>query len=575
MWFILKRKLYHRMVFQQARLYTNRSYIHYPGKDLLRSLTVGKLLEQAAETYKNRPALISKSQNQTLTFQEVLIQADKLAAGFRSVGLHPGDRIGIWAPNLIEWYITDMACARGGYILVNFNPAFQPKEIRPLINSVQLSAIVCPHKFKSQDYYKHLVEICPELPDCPRGKLQSKATPTLKSVIITSEENLKGAFQYNEIASLASQSEINKIQEYQQFIDPDQVCHMQFTSGTTGIPKAPVQSHFQRVNNSYFVGKRNELDIKHHVICVQVPFFHVFGTVATIGGSLNFGTTLVLPASSFNPDKSLDAIRDEKCSIIYGTPTMYVDVINRQKMRNENINPEIAVSGGAPCSPHLFHQMKRVLKLKKVKSIYGLSETTCVIFQSMSDDDEYHSTATVGHIGDHLEAKVVDAEGKIVPKGTPGELLIRGYLTTLGYYNNEEKTKELMGPDGWLHTGDQFVLEDNGYGKIVGRLKDVIIRGGENIFPKEIEDILNTHPNILESQVVGVPHERLGEEVCAVLRVKDKHSMNLHDIVSYCKGKIAQFKIPSRLEIVDMFPKTASGKVQKFKIVHHLKNNNK
>ncbi|XP_030755419.1 medium-chain acyl-CoA ligase ACSF2, mitochondrial-like isoform X2 [Sitophilus oryzae] len=463
-----------------------------------------------------------------------------------------------------------MACARGGYILVNINSAYQPSELEYCINKVGVKCIISDYKFKTQNYYDFLNEISPEISTSEPGKLKCTRMPTLENIIVITEEDLRGAFKFQEILDLATDSRVKNAYALQDSIDPDQPCHIQFTSGTTGQPKAAIQSHFHLVNNSFFLGKRNELDRKQHSICVQVPFFHAFGTDITICAALNHGATLVVPSPGYDPDKSLDAIRDEKCSVIHGTPTMYVDLINRQKVRKEDISPEIAVCGGASCSPHLFRQMSELLKVKKVKSIYGLTEATAVIFQSLYDDNEYQSTSTVGYIGDHLEAKVINEEGKIVPRGVPGELCIRGYCTTLGYWDDEDKTKELISSDKWLRTGDQFVIEENGYGKVVGRLKELIIRGGENIFPREIEDLLNTHPDILESHVIGLPHERLGEEICACVRTTGT-SLSLEEIKAYCKGKVAYFKIPSILKIVESFPKTTSGKIQKYKLVNLFK----
>ncbi|CAG9771984.1 unnamed protein product [Ceutorhynchus assimilis] len=546
------------------------SYLHNPSPDKFLPLTIGKLLENAANKYGDRLAVISRHQNDKLSFQEALNRADKLAAGLKAIGLRMGDRVGIWAPNMTEWYVTHMACARGGYVLVNMNPAYQPEEIKYCINAVGAKAIVCPHKFKTQNYYEHLTSIAPELTDSRPGKINSVNLPSLKSVIIVGDEDLRGAFKYQELFDLPSAIDIKQIKAQQNSISLDSLCHLQFTSGTTGKPKAPMQTHFQIVNNSFFAGKRNELDRKHHIICVQVPFFHVFGTIVTVNAGLNHGATLVLPSPSFDADKSLDAIRDEKCSVIHGTPTMYVDLVSRQKIRGEYIDPDIAVSGGALCSSHLFKEMKQFLRLKKVKSIYGLTENTAVGFQSLFDDDEYLSTSTVGYLQDHCEAKVVDTQNRIVPRGTPGELLLRGYCIMLGYWENEEKTKEVLGVDRWMRTGDQFVIEKNGYGRVVGRLKDMIIRGGENIFPKDIEDVLNTHPDILETQVVGVPNERLGEEVCACVRIEPNATITLQDVKTFCKGKIAHFKIPSSLKTVQDFPKTTSGKIQKFKILEDI-----
>ncbi|XP_050307265.1 medium-chain acyl-CoA ligase ACSF2, mitochondrial-like isoform X1 [Anthonomus grandis grandis] len=565
------RNQYYYILRVSLRKYSTPSYIHNPGSAPLKCITLGRLLEEAATKYGDRPALISRAQNQVLTFQQVLKQADKLAAGFRSVGLNPGDRIGIWAPNISEWYLTNMACGRGGFVLVNINPAYLVRELENCITSVGVKAIVCPHKFKNHDYYDNISELAPELLKHDPGKLKSKTLPSLKTVIITDKADLEGTFNFGEILDKASDGDINSIKNMQDYLDPDGLAHLQFTSGTTGKPKAAMQTHFHIVNNGNSVGKRNELDKKHQTICMQVPFFHVYGTVISQSAALNHGATLVLPNLGYDPDKALDAIRDEKCTVIYGTPTMYVDLINRQKVRKEIISPEIAVSGGAHCSVNLFKEMKEVLGVKKVKSVYGLTETTAVVFQSLFDDDEYHSTSSVGYVSEHIEAKIIDEKGTIVPRGTPGELCIRGYCNILGYWENEEKTKELMGADKWLRTGDTFVLEEDGYGKIVGRLKEIIIRGGENIYPAEIENFLNAHPDILEVHVIGVPHERLGEEVCAFVRLAPNSTFTLEHLKSFCKGKISHFKIPSVLKVIDAFPKTTSGKIQKFKLLELMK----
>jgi acyl-CoA synthetase (AMP-forming)/AMP-acid ligase II len=313
--------------------------------------------------------------------------------------------------------------------------------------------------------------------------------------------DFRGAFNFGEVLDLATENSIRNIQKYQKYITADDPCNLQFTSGTTGKPKAALTSHFTMVNNSFYIGKRNELNLKHHTICLQVPFFHAFGTVISVMAALNHGSTLVLPTDGYNPDKSLDAIVEEKCTVIHGTPTMYVDLVHKQEERKENISPEIAVSGGALCAPHLFKKMLNVLNVKKVKSVYGLTETTAVVFHSLVTENEEKAVSTVGHVGEHLEVKVIDKEGNLVPCGSAGELCIRGYCNMLGYWEDEEKTKEMMGQDKWLKTGDQFVLEEDGYGKVVGRLKEMIIRGGENIFPKEIEEFLNTHSDILETYV--------------------------------------------------------------------------
>ncbi|XP_018564375.1 acyl-CoA synthetase family member 2, mitochondrial-like [Anoplophora glabripennis] len=558
---------------KSLRRQSKLSYLHNVGSEPLRPLTLGRLLESTIEKYGANYAVISKHQNKKLTYSEAFDEANRLAAGLSALGLKNGDRVGLWAQNIIEWYVAFLACARAGYLMVAINPAYQPRELEYCINKVGIKSIICGHKFRKQDYYEVLTHVCPELSYSEPGKLKSRQLPTLQSVVTICDETLRGTYNYKEVLELATEDSINFIKKNQDRIKIDDPINIQLTSGTTGHPKAAAVSHFGLVNNGYYIGKRNELDTKHHTICVLVPLFHGFGTVITISASVNHGATLVLPSDGFDPNKSLDAIKEENCTIIHGTPTMYVDLVRVQKERREKISPEIAVTGGAPCSPSLFKDMLNVIGLKKVKSVYGLSEVTAIVFQSMVDDDEYRSTATVGHIHDHIEAKVVDADDNIVPMGTPGELCIRAYGNMLGYWGDDNKTKEIMGQDRWLHTGDQFIMSEDGYGKVVGRLKEMIIRGGENIFPKEIEDYLNTHPHILESYVIGLPHERLGEEVCACIRVQEGHSLTLEEMKAFCKGNISHFKIPSVLVIVEEIPKTLSGKVQKFKLLEHVVNN--
>ncbi|KAJ8917664.1 hypothetical protein NQ315_005111 [Exocentrus adspersus] len=550
------------------------SYLHNVGSEPLRPLTFGKLLEDTVSKHGDKYAVISRHQNKKLSYSDVLTQSDKLAAGLISMGLKPGDRVGLWAQNIAEWYISFLACTRAGFQSVAVNPAYQPKELEYCINKVGVKSIICGEKYRDQTCYGILEQVCQELPKCEPGKLNSKKLPTLKSVVTTSGESLRGTYNFEEVLGLADPASISSIKKNQDTIKIDDPINIQLTSGTTGNPKAAAVSHFSLVNNGFYIGRRNELDRKHHRICVQVPLFHAFGTAITISAGINYGATLVLPCEGYSPNKSLDAIKDENCSIIHGTPTMYVDLVRVQKERKEKIAAEIAVSGGAPCSPSLFKDMLTVLGVNKVKSVFGLSETTAVVFQSQSEDDEYKSTSTVGYLQEHLEAKIIDANNQIVPVGTPGELCIRGYCNMLGYYKDEAKTKETIEASGWLRTGDQFVLEETGYGRIVGRLKEMIIRGGENVFPKEIEDFLNTHPHILETHVIGLPHERLGEEICACIRVQEGCVVTLADLNVFCKGNISHFKIPSVLITVETFPKTLSGKIQKFKLKELALNNN-
>ncbi|XP_063918008.1 medium-chain acyl-CoA ligase ACSF2, mitochondrial-like [Zophobas morio] len=550
---------------------TKPSYIHKIGEQPLKYTTIGQLLQETADKFGERKAVVSVHQNEFLTFFELLQKADKLAAAFKLLNLEKNDRLGIWAPNLLEWYITMMGCARAGLIAVYLNPVFEAPEMVYCINKTQIKALVCADKFKQRDYYEFLLTIAPELVNCARGNLQSEKVPSLKTVIRISETNKRGTYNFRQILDLANDSEVANVQKFQQCISPDDGCSLHFTSGTTGKPKAALTSHYKMVNNGFFIGKGMDLSRKHHTLCVQVPLFHIFGTDIAIMVALNHASTVVLPTDGYHPSKTLDAIKNEKCTVVYGTPTMYTDLIETQEKRKERISAEIAVIAGAPVTPYLIEQISR--NGCKVELLYGLSECTGIVFQSVLTDTK-KASELVEYVQEHFEVKVINESGGAVPFGTAGELCVRGYGNMLGYWEDEEKTNEMLGKDGWLKTGDQFILEEDGSGRVVGRLKDMIIRGGENIFPKEIEEFLVTHPEILEVQVIGTPHKRLGEEVCACVRVKPQANLTLEDIATFCKGKLAYFKIPTKMQIFDYFPRTMSGKIQKFKLKETLSEKN-
>ncbi|XP_062547097.1 medium-chain acyl-CoA ligase ACSF2, mitochondrial-like isoform X1 [Armigeres subalbatus] len=553
----------------------NQSYIHHIGKDPLVYRNVGQHLRLAAEKYPNNEALVSCHENKRFTYSEALEKADRIAASFYQLGLKKGDRVGIWAPNGSQFYLSSLAAARAGMISVLINPAYQPPEVEYAINKVGVKAIIAHENFKTQEYYSMLTSLAPELSHCKPSELTSSKLPSLKSVIIDSEQNnkLPGTIAFRDLFNLSSESDISQIEALQPKIPPDSGVNIQFTSGTTGQPKAAFMSHYAFVNNARAIAKRNEQDQKDHRICLQTPFFHVFGIVIGITAAFTYGSTLVLPGPSFKASESLEAIVKEKCSAIFGTPTMYVDLVRAVRESGIKLPPiDLVVTGGATCTPQLFLDIQEILGVKKVKTVFGMTEGTAVLFQSLFDESKENVLQTVGHVMDHYEAKVVDQDGHTVPLGTPGELWVRGYGTMLGYWGDEQRTKETIDVDKWLRTGDQFQLREDGYGQIVGRMKEMVIRGGENIYPKELEDFLSTHPKILETHCVGVPDERMGEELCAYVRLKDSTTKLDHaELKSFCKGKIAYFKIPRYLRIIDSFPKTVSGKIQKFKLVELFK----
>ncbi|XP_050504299.1 medium-chain acyl-CoA ligase ACSF2, mitochondrial-like [Diabrotica virgifera virgifera] len=553
------------------RHYHKLSYVHNVGEEPLRPLTLGRLLERTSAEFGQTPAVTACHQDKTITFKELLHEADRLAAGLRRLGFKKGDKVGLWAPNIVEWYTTFMACARGGYLLVSINPYYQKKELEYAINKVGVNVLICPISFGKQQFYDIINLACPELPNSDPGKLNSPTVPTLRSVVLLEENKLRGTHTYSDILNMANAENISFIQNNQKSIKIDDPCYVMFTSGTTGLPKAPVLSHFSAVNNAYFIGKRNHLGKKQHTLCIPSPLFHAMGSVIGLVGALSYGTSVVLPSDKYDPRKNIEALKKHKCTIMYATPTMHIDLINLQKEKKEKLYLETVITGGAICTPTLFREIKDLLGVETVKSIYGLTETTGSTFQSLDGDTEDKITKTVGYLQEHLEIKIVDSEGIIVPRGVPGELCIRGYSVMTGYYGDIEKTNEAKESTGWFHTGDLFILDEDGYGEIVGRLKDMIIRGGENIYPRELEDFLNTHPDIIETQVIGLPHDRLGEEICACIRTKYDKQLTLKDLHEFCFGTIASFKIPTVVKVMTEFPKTLSGKVQKRKLIQMFK----
>ncbi|PSN31808.1 Acyl-CoA synthetase family member 2 [Blattella germanica] len=471
------------------------SYMHNPGSSPLSAITTGQLIDIAASQWGHKEALVSVHQGHRYTYKEMKERGDQLAAGLLSIGLKPGDRLGLWGPNSSEWYLTFMAAARAGLILVNINPAYQISELRYCLSKVGVKALIAPESFKTQKYHEMISNIAPEVKKCDPGNLQCEELPDLKSVIMISENNLPGSYLFDEIINKATPELLTEVQELQTYIQPDEGCNLQFTSGTTGKAKATLLSHHNTINNMLQFGKRLELFCMDHRICLQVPLFHCFGNVLGLLAGLCYGSTIVLPGPS------------------------------------------------APVSKELIYQLKETFNLKRVAEGYGMTETSPISFASLPNDSVERMCTAVGYIMDHIEAKIVDEKGKVVPFGKPGELWIRGYNTI-----------------------DQFILYEDGYGQIVGRIKDMIIRGGENIFPVEVEHFLEEHPEILEAQVVGVPDERMGEEMCACLRLEKGSTLTAKQIKDYCKGKIAHFKIPRYYKFLTEFPKTQSGKIQKFQL---------
>jgi len=535
----------------------------------LSTMTLGETVDRAAGLYGDREALVDVAQNQRRNFTQVRKEINNLAAGFLELGLKPGERIGVWGPSTIEWYTTQFAAAKAGLVLVNINPAYQPEELKYCINKVGISAIVCNDKFKTQDYYKLIQKIAPELGSS--STLNSTSVPTLKYVIVISSSgnstsSKPGAHSFTDILQNAGSQAHKTLNNLN--ISSLGAANIQFTSGTTGSPKGVVLSHYNLVNNSRQLGHRLGYDKKEHRICLSVPMHHCFGNVAgTICGMMH-GATCIVPAPSFEGVACAKAIEEERCTSLYGTPTMFIDILDNIRKTQPNLETlETGIMAGAPCPRELCKNVMTEMKMSNLCVAYGLTETSTAVTQGFASDNLDLMTGTVGYPTNHMEVSVVDENNKVVPVGTPGELCSRGFNTMLGYWGDEEKTRETITADGWLRSGDKAVMDSNGYVRIVGRIKDMIIRGGENIYPREIEEFLHTHPAVQEAQVFGVADERMGEEVAVWIKLNNGYEIKHSDIKPFCKGKLAHFKIPKYIDFVDQFPLTATGKIQKF----HLK----
>jgi len=542
---------------------TPLSHAKGPRDSPLLTLTIGQALDQAADKWGDREGLVTH-QGIRRTFSQLQQEARQLAAGFISLGLKPGDRVGIWGPNTHEWYLTQFAAAIAGLILVNINPAYQPRELKYALNKVTVSAIVANEGFKTQDYHSILCEVMPEMAESSPGNIQSKEVPSLRHAIIISDKDQGGAHKYKDILTGAGSDDFAKLDLTK--VDCHDSCNLQFTSGTTGFPKGVNLSHHNILNNAYSIGKRIGYDQKHHKICVSVPLYHCFGNVAGSLCSALHGATCVLPCPSFNGEACVEAIEAEKCTSIYGTPTMFVDMLAAARRAKPDLSHvETGIMAGAPCPQELCKNVVSELNMKDFVVAYGLTETSPVVFQGFCSDSMDRKVGTIGYPSDHVEVAVFNEKGEIVEAGVTGELVTRGYCNMIGYWEDPVKTKEAIDEEGWFHTGDQAVMDSNSYGQIVGRIKDMIIRGGENIYPVEVEEFLFTHPGIQEAQVVGIPDERMGEEVVAWIKLNPGHGdVTPQQIKDFCKGELSHFKIPRYIFIVDSFPVTVTGKIQKF-----------
>jgi fatty-acyl-CoA synthase len=547
------------------------SYVHGASDRPLIGQTIGRYFDEACARHAEREALVVRHQNVRLTYAALKRKVDALACGLMRLGLAPGERIGIWSQNNLEWALTQFATAKAGLVMVNINPAYRRAELEYALNKVGCRALIVSPAFKGSDYLGIIKELAPELGHCEPGLLRSHALPTLEMVIRLGSERTPGMLNFDDLLTPPTRDELTALALLSERLQFDDPVNIQFTSGTTGHPKGATLSHHNILNNGFFVGEAIRL-VPGDRLCIPVPLYHCFGMVMGNLGCLTHGATMVYPAEAFEPLAVLEAVSEERCTALYGVPTMFIAALDHPRFGEFDLSRlRTGIMAGSPCPIEVMKRVIDKMNMREVTIAYGMTETSPVSFQSATDDPLERRVATVGRVQPHCEVKTVDDEGRIVPRGTPGELCTRGYSVMLGYWDDEAKTREAIDAAGWMHTGDLAVIDDEGYCNIVGRIKDMVIRGGENIYPREIEEFLYRHPKVLDVQVVGVPDQKYGEELCAWIILREGERLTEDEVREYCKGQIAHYKIPRYIRFVDSFPMTVTGKIQKFLIRQKMK----
>jgi len=540
------------------------SYAHGASATPLLSETIGARLDAVAEATPDAPALVVPFQDVRWSYERLRRETDAFAAGLIALGLKPGDRIGIWSQNNAQWVVTQFATAKAGLVLVNINPAYRAHELEYALNKVGCAALVLAAAFKSSDYIGILQSLAPELFSSAPGALEAAKLPALRTVIRMGAEKTAGMYNFGDVAGMASDADVARLAAVKASLQFDDPINIQFTSGTTGQPKGATLTHHNILNNGFFVGEGIRLRASDR-LCIPVPFYHCFGMVMGNLGVVTHGAVMVIPSEGFDPEAVLKTVQSEKCTALYGVPTMFIAILNHPDFAKYDLSSlRTGIMAGSTCPVELMRQVMGKMNMAEITIAYGMTETSPVSFQSAVDDEIERRVATVGQVSPHLEVKIVDTDGRIVPVGETGELMTRGYSVMRGYWGDEAKTREAIDEARWMHTGDLAVMDADGYGNIVGRIKDLVIRGGENIYPREVEEYFYKHPKIRDVAVFGIPDEKFGEQLCAWIIPHAGVTLAEAEVMEFCGGQIAHYKIPAVVRFVEEFPMTITNKVQKF-----------
>ncbi|MEW6022259.1 MAG: AMP-binding protein [Pseudomonadota bacterium] len=540
------------------------SYVHGAHDVPLIGQTIGDFLTDIAARHGDNDALVVPHQGVRWTYRDFDERVTRLAAGLLALGLQPGDRVGIWSQNCAEWVLVQFATARAGLIMVNINPAYRRSELEYVLGKVQCAALILSPVFKTSDYIGMVQDVVPEIRDAAPSQLRSEKLPQLRHVIRLGSEKTPGMLNFDDLMAEPRADQLAQLASLGAGLQFDDPVNIQFTSGTTGSPKGATLTHHNILNNGFFIGEAMKLT---HIdrLCIPVPLYHCFGMVLGNLACVTHGAAMVFPGEGFEPKSVLETVQAERCTGLHGVPTMFIALLDHPDFGQYDLSTlRTGIMAGSPCPAEVMSRVIERMHLSEITIAYGMTETSPVSFQSSTDDPVPLRVSTIGRVHPHLEVKIVDADGRIVPRGVKGELLTRGYSVMLGYWGDEEKTRETIDAARWMHTGDLAVIDENGFATIVGRAKDMVIRGGENIYPREIEEFLYKHPKVLDVQCVGVPDAKFGEELCACIILRPGMEAEADEIRDFCKGQIAHYKIPRHIRFVTQFPMTVTGKIQKY-----------